>query len=204
MQESAEKLTEMRTIFKSVTSPDAEWALAQKCCFGNWAADIWSAYTQCISSFFSCRSRWVTLSSWDLHWRLVPDLAGKKNDSYKSHIFFSRIRTGASSRTSPNYCCYHWVLYTCLLLGGIILKPLTKASTASIALNTAGSHVPSFQTLSPFEFSATWLLLVNAPLLSDLEDFSLFWSQAAFAVTELAQGKVFTGPVSYTIRALFQ
>lgn len=52
VQESAEKLTEMQTIFKSVTSPDAELAVAQECCFGNWAADIWSAYTQYISFFF--------------------------------------------------------------------------------------------------------------------------------------------------------
>lgn len=52
VQESAEKLTEMRTIFESVTSPSAELALAQECCFGSWAADIWSAYTQYISFVF--------------------------------------------------------------------------------------------------------------------------------------------------------
>lgn len=43
--------------------------------------------TQCISFFFfSCRSRWVTLSSWDLHWRLVPDLVDlSKRSSGTTH-----------------------------------------------------------------------------------------------------------------------
>lgn len=44
--------------------------------------------------------------------------------------------------------------------------------------------------------------MVNAPLLSDLEDFSLVQSEAAFAVAELARGQVFTGAVHYTIRAV--
>lgn len=34
VQESAEKLTELRTVFKSVTAPAAERALAQECCLG--------------------------------------------------------------------------------------------------------------------------------------------------------------------------
>lgn len=89
--------------------------------------------------------------------------------------------TGARSSTSPHHCCYNWVLHVCLLPGGLMLKPLTKVS-ASITLIMAGSHY------LPLKPSVTWFLLVKHSL-SCLKNFNLFSSQAAFAVTELRQGK---------------
>lgn len=89
--------------------------------------------------------------------------------------------TGARSSTSPHHCCYNWVLHVCLLPGGLMLKPLTKIS-ASITLIMAGSHY------LPLKPSVTWFLLVKHSL-SCLKNFNLFSSQAAFAVTELRQGK---------------
>lgn len=89
------------------------------------------------------------------------------------------------------------VLHACLLLGGIILKPLTTASI-SATLITAGSRIHFSRNDLPLKSSVTQFMLVNAPALSHLKDFSLFQGQAAFAITELAHRRVFTGPASCT------
>lgn len=90
------------------------------------------------------------------------------------------------------------VLHAYLLLGGIILKPLTTASI-STTLITAGSHIHfSRNNNLPLKSSVTQLMLVNAPALSHLKDFNLSQGQAAFAITELAHRRVFTVPVSCT------
>lgn len=89
------------------------------------------------------------------------------------------------------------VLHAYLLLGGIILKPLTTASI-STTLVTAGSHIHFSRNNLPLKSSVAQLMLVNAPALSHLKDFSLFQGQAAFAITELAHRRVFTVPVSCT------